>query len=143
MKKVLTVLGVIIIAVSLYVTINEFNVDYDFYHNLGTFTGLVIFLIIGSVLIYFGNKQKAETKEEKEAKSERKSYHKKLYSVEQLYEKGLLTKEEYEDKVRVLKSENREQAIKNTKEYKMLKDLKDNGLLSVNEFKQKVKQIKL
>jgi hypothetical protein len=67
------------------------------------------------------------------------------YSIENLKnlkEKGILTEEEYKQKIYKIKSEKENQTLKNSSEYKQLKSLFDSGILSIEEFENKIQQIK-
>lgn len=63
-------------------------------------------------------------------------------SLKNLKEKGILTNEEYNQKVEKLKVEKAEQDLKNSTEYKQLKSLLDSGVLTKEEFENKINLLK-
>ena len=62
-------------------------------------------------------------------------------SLKNLKEKGILTSEEYNQKVEKLEAEKAEQELKNSTEYKQLKSLLDSGVLTKEEFESKIVKI--
>jgi hypothetical protein len=60
-----------------------------------------------------------------------------------LRKKGLLTEEEYNQKVNKIETEKLEQNLKNSTEYKQLKSLLDSGILTNEEFNNKINTLKL
>ena len=62
-------------------------------------------------------------------------------SLKDLKEKGILTNEEYNQKVEKLKVEKAEQDLKNSTEYRQLKSLLDSGVLTKEEFESKIVKI--
>lgn len=60
-------------------------------------------------------------------------------NLKDLKQKGILTEEEYLQKVGKLEAEKTEQDLKNSTEYKQLKSLLDSGVLTKDEFESKVK----
>ena len=63
-------------------------------------------------------------------------------SLKDLKEKGILTSEEYNQKVEKLEAEKAEQDLKNSTEYKQLKSLLDSGVLTKEEFENKINLLK-
>ena len=63
-------------------------------------------------------------------------------SLKDLKEKGILTNEEYNQKVEKLKVEKAEQDLKNSTEYRQLKSLLDSGVLTKEEFENKINLLK-
>lgn len=97
-----------------------------------------IVLII--VLIYNNNFTKEAVEANKIVKEiERIKESKK--TIDQLKENGLLNEEEYKNKVEKLNLEKNNRKLKNTQEYKQLKNLFDNGVLTNEEFENKSKII--
>lgn len=62
-------------------------------------------------------------------------------SLKDLKEKGILTNEEYNQKVEKLEAEKAEQDLKNSTEYRQLKSLLDLGVLTKEEFESKIVKI--
>ena len=62
-------------------------------------------------------------------------------SLKDLKEKGILTNEEYNQKVEKIEAEKAEQDLKNSTEYKQLKSLFDSGVLTKEEFESKIVKI--
>ena len=62
-------------------------------------------------------------------------------SLKDLKEKGILTSEEYNQKVEKIEAEKAEQDLKNSTEYKQLKSLFDSGVLTKEEFESKIVKI--
>ena len=62
-------------------------------------------------------------------------------SLKDLKEKGILTNEEYNQKVEKLEAEKAEHNLKNSTEYKQLKSLLDSGVLTKEEFESKIVKI--
>mgnify|MGYP003607722663 CR=1 FL=1 len=62
-------------------------------------------------------------------------------SLKDLKEKGILTNEEYNQKVEKIEAEKAEQDLKNSTEYKQLKSLLDSGVLTKEEFESKIVKI--
>ena len=62
-------------------------------------------------------------------------------SLKDLKEKGILTSEEYNQKVEKIEAEKAEQDLKNSTEYKQLKSLLDSGVLTKEEFESKIVKI--
>lgn len=63
-------------------------------------------------------------------------------SLKDLKEKGILTEEEYSQKVNRIEQEKKEENLKNSQEYKQLKSLFDSGVLTKEEFESKIGIIK-
>jgi hypothetical protein len=64
-----------------------------------------------------------------------------ISNLADLKDKGILTDEEYKNKVAKINAEKEEQSLKNSLEYKQLKSLLDSGILTKEEFDSKVKLI--
>lgn len=63
-------------------------------------------------------------------------------SLKDLKQKGILTDEEYLQKIEKLEAEKAKQDLKNSTEYKQLKDLFDLGVLTKVEFENKINKLK-
>ena len=61
-----------------------------------------------------------------------------VQNLKQLKEKGILTEEEYSQKVSRIEQEKKEENLKNSQEYKQLKSLLDSGILTKEEFEDKL-----
>ncbi len=62
-----------------------------------------------------------------------------ISNLEELKEKGILTKKEYKEKIKKIETQKNNQKIKKLKEYKQLKSLLENNILTNNEFENKIK----
>lgn len=65
-----------------------------------------------------------------------------LNDLSELKKSGLLTEDEYNEKVSKLNNEKSELELKNTTEYKQLKNLFDVGVLNQDEFDDKINSLK-
>ena len=100
-----------------------------------------------SILVILAyNNYKVENSPEKLAEKKSEVVKTKLDStinnLKDLKQKGILTDEEYSQKVEKLEAEKVEQDIKNSTEYKQLKSLLDSGVLTKEEFENKVKLLR-
>ena len=97
---------------------------------------------IGIFILKYYNKVKLENSPERVAEKKSEAVKIKLDStienLKDLKEKGILTDEEYSQKVQKLESEKYEQDLKNSAEYKQLKSLFDSGVLTNEEFDNKI-----
>jgi len=111
MKKILTVLGLFIIGVSIYVAVKMYDQEHG-YGYLGVLTGVFIFAGIGALLIYLGEREikpkkhtfkrkvfQTEENQTEEHQTEISSYEKKLQTLKELHEQDILTSEEYYEKL--------------------------------------------
>jgi hypothetical protein len=64
-----------------------------------------------------------------------------ISNLADLKDKGILTEEEYKTKVAKINAEKEEQSLKNSLEYKQLKNLLDSKILTQEEFDSKIKLI--
>lgn len=101
---------------------------------------------IGIIIILIYNNYKFENTPEK--LNEKKVIEKKIKlnssidNLLELKEKGILTIDEYNEKVDKIESHKIEEEIKNSSEYKQLKSLFDNKILTSEEFENKIKLLK-
>ena len=100
-----------------------------------------------SILVILAyNNYKIENSPEKLAEKKSEEVKTKLDStidnLRDLKQKGILTDEEYSQKVEKLEAEKTEQDLKNSTEYKQLKSLFDSGVLTKDEFESKVDKLK-
>lgn len=131
----------LITASSLYVWKSE-----EFTKNQKIFllTAILFFPIqwIGILICLKYNSYKENNTEEKIAERETQQKTDKLYSqivsLSQLKEKGILTEEEYNQKVSKIEQEKAEENLKNSQEYKQLKNLFENNILTEEEFESKI-----
>jgi competence protein ComGC len=93
--------------------------------------------VLIAVLIYNNNFTKDAVETNKVIKEVEKINESKT-TLEQLKQKGILTEEEYKNKVEQLNIEENEKALKNSTEYKQLKSLFDSGILTKEEFEEKI-----
>lgn len=66
-----------------------------------------------------------------------------IENLKDLKEKGILTEDEFNQKVSKIEQEKSEENLKNSQEYKQLKSLLDSGILTKDEFESKTKLIKI
>ncbi len=97
---------------------------------------------VGILIVLAYNKQIENNSVEKilEKKIEQKTntLNSQVESLKDLKEKGILTEEEYIQKVNRIEQEKKEENLKNSQEYKQLKSLYENGILTKVEFESKV-----
>lgn len=89
------------------------------------------------VLIYNSNKEKNTVEYKTESKLDLT-----IHNLKDLKEKGILTIEEYDIKIKKIKLEKEEFNIKNSIEYKQLNNLLDSGILTKNEYEDKILLLK-
>lgn len=80
--------------------------------------------------------------ENEKRQNEKENIVKQLKNLKDLRSKEILTREEFNEKVRAIKSSYEEREIKSTVDYKKLKELFDNGVLTETEFEDKVEILK-
>jgi uncharacterized membrane protein len=102
-----------------------------------------ILIIIFLVINYSVNENSKERKQEKEVEKESTNNKDRLQTLADLHNQGILTNNEYYEKSTKLKSEQLQTELKLTPEYKKLKTLLDDGILTKEEFEKKIKKIVL
>lgn len=93
------------------------------------------------VLAYNNNKvnNSSEKINERKVEQVKTNLDSSISSLTELREKGILTEAEYYEKTAKIKTEKAQQELKNSKEYKQLKSLFDSGVLTKEEFENKIK----
>lgn len=137
MKTFKVILGIIIliatIKTSFDVLPNEHGAGLG-----GAITGFLLLFIVSILLIYFGTKnENSETENIIKSKEDNS-----ISNLTDLKDKGILTDEEYKEKVGKIESEKTEQDLKNSTEYKQLKSLMDSNILTKDEFENKIEVLK-
>lgn len=100
--------------------------------------GIIFFLTYNKMVFENSRERIAEKKAEENTIKLNSS----IENLKDLKEKGILTEEEFNQKIYKIKSEKENQTLKNSSEYKQLKSLFDSGILSIEEFENKIQQIK-
>lgn len=100
-----------------------------------------------SILIFLGynylkRQNSPEGIENIKIKREADNSQKQLENLNHLRQQGILTQIEFNEKVIAIKKSREERELKQTVEYKKLKELLDNGILSQTEFKSKIEILK-
>ncbi len=95
--------------------------------------------LIGLIITLVSPKLDEFKKEIQTIKTENSKLDNSLHNLSELKQKGILTDEEYTQKVSKLNSEKIEKELKNSIEYKQLKSLLDSGILTKEEFEKKIK----
>lgn len=108
--------------------------------------GIISGLIIGLFFLiydYFKNRSSKEEKDlEKEKDLQSELFNAKTQTLKELKEKGILTEQEYEEKIKKVVDENISKSLENFTEYKQLKTLYEDDILTKEEFKSKVEFLK-
>lgn len=143
MKQILigTVTG-LLISTSLYVwNSNKFTKEQRIFLLICIIFPPAQWVGIFIVLIYnnykFENTQ--EKLSEKKVIEEKEKLNLSINNLLELKEKGILTIDEYNEKVDKIESKKIEKEIKNSPEYKKLKSLFDDNILTADEFENKIK----
>ena len=139
MKKALVIIGIVLIIFST-ISIIDVTKGQSGAGLYGMLTGYLIALIISGTLIYFGTK---ETKKQRIYNNQTEKYKSNNQTLKELHEQGILTDDEYYEKSAKLKSEKLQTELKLTDEYKKLKSLLDDGILTKQEFDKKVDKMNL
>jgi len=92
-------------------------------------------------VLYYNNNYTKTGKDIIQTKKEFEKINKNKLTLLELKRKGILTEEEYNQKVEKLKIEENEKELKNTQEYKQLKNLLENKIITKEEFESKIKHI--
>ena len=100
-----------------------------------------------SILIILGinNYRKQNSPEvlrEKQTGKETNSFDDKINSLKELKDKEILTAQEYNDKVKNLENQKQDSELKSSEDYKKLKSLFEDGILTKEEFENKVEILK-
>lgn len=108
----------------------------------GMITFYAIMIVISGTLIFFGTRKPKEErikdKEQKIINTENENYNSKIESLTELKNKEILTEEEYNEKIKNLENLKSEAQLKLSDDYKKLKSLFDDGILTEQEFKSKI-----
>ena len=104
----------------------------------GAITGFLIMFTVGVLLIYFGAKNNSREK----TYIPKTKLDSTIENLKDLKEKGILSEEEYKQKIQKIESEKAEQDLKSSTEYKQLKSLLDSGVLTKDEFEDKINLLK-
>lgn len=101
--------------------------------------------LIGILAVLFYNNYKINNSVEKVAERKveqvKNNLNSSISNLTDLKQKGILTEEEYKQKIKKLEAEKTEQNLKNSLEYKQLKSLLDSGILTKEEFESKLLKI--
>lgn len=100
--------------------------------------GMIVVLIYNNYNSIYSTEKVAERKVE-EVKN---VFDSSILNLNNLKQKGILTDEEYNQKVNKINAEKDEQNLKNSVEYRQLQSLLDSGILTKEEFESKVRLIK-
>lgn len=103
----------------------------------GAISGYVLIMAIAVWLIYSGLKDNKIKIKNTNAKVNYKADDS-LQNLSDLKQKGIITDEEYKNKIDKIEAEKIKHNLKNSVEYKQLKNLLDNGILSKEEFECKI-----
>lgn len=98
--------------------------------------------IIGLIITLASKKTEATLRKEREKSGEFKKDIFAKNNLSDLRSKGILTDEEYNQKVEKIEANISERELINSTEYKQLKSLLDSGVLTKEEFESKVEIIK-
>lgn len=106
----------------------------------------IIGLLVGIVFVVSGYLKNRKTIQqravEKKTVSQQESFNVKIDTLKQLKEKGILTDQEYESKVKKVEEDNVSKSLENYEEYKQLSALYEDGILTKEEFENKVEILK-
>jgi hypothetical protein len=109
---------------------------------IGSIIGL-FFGIIFAINDYFKERGTKKEREHKKKESIQKEvFSRKEQTLTQLKDKGILTEQEYEEKLKKLVEDNLEKSLEDYNEYKQLKYLYNDGILTKDEFESKVEFLK-
>jgi hypothetical protein len=109
----------------------------------GALSGYAVIIAICIWLVYSGAKDDSKTKvlQKEKNKVTNPNYDKSL-ALKQLKDKGILTEQEYEEKLKKLVEDDLEKSLEGYNEYKQLKSLYNDGILTKDEFESKVEYLK-
>jgi hypothetical protein len=109
---------------------------------IGSIIGL-FFGVIFAIHNYFKERGTKEEREKKMKESVKKEvFITKEQTLNQLKDKGILTEQEYEEKLKKLVEDDLEKSLEGYNEYKQLKSLYNDGILTKEEFVKKVEILK-
>lgn len=94
--------------------------------------------LIGLIITLLSPKLDEYKKEFQVIKKEQSRIEKSIQNLIDLKQKGILTEQEYQEKINRINLEKAERKLKTLKEYKQLKSLFDSGILTEEEFENKV-----
>lgn len=98
--------------------------------------------LIGVIITLLSPKLEEYKKETVAVKREQPRIDDPFHNLLDLKQKGIITDEEYSEKVSKINAEKSEQELKNSAEYKQLKSLLDSNILTKDEFENKVNILK-
>jgi hypothetical protein len=81
--------------------------------------------------------------EKEKNENEKNNVRKQLENLKDLRSKEILTREEFNEKVRTIKSANIEREIKSSEDYKKLRELYESGILTKEELDKKLEILRL
>lgn len=109
---------------------------------VGSIIGLLIGIVFAVSSYLKNRKTKQQIEIEKKTISQQDSFNVKKEALEQLKEKGILTEQEYEDKMKILAEDNICKSLETYDEYKQLKAFYEDGILTKEELESKVELLK-
>ena len=140
--KTLKVLIGVVLALFSTITIFEMFSEESGAGLFGAISGYVLIMAIAVWLIYSALKDDKINITNADTKVNYKS-DETFHNLSDLKQKGILTDEEYSQKVSKINADKNEQELKNSVEYKQLKSLLDSGVLTKEEFESKIKLLKI
>lgn len=109
----------------------------------GALSGYAVIIAICIWLVYSGTKDDSKTKvPNRNNKNVAHPISDKSSTLKELKDKGILTEQEYEEKLKKLVEDDLEKSLENYNEYKQLKSLYNDGILTKDEFENKVEFLK-
>lgn len=100
--------------------------------------GIILLLIYN----HYKKENTPERKRDKKVQKQTNSYDYKITSLKELKDNGILTEEEYNQKIKNLENLKLESQLKLSGDYKKLKSLFDDGILTKEEFEFKIDMLK-
>lgn len=91
---------------------------------------------------YFDNSFKTNINFTENNTGSESSFNTSISNLTDLKDKGILTDEEYKEKVQKIEADKKEQDVLNSTEYKQLKSLYNSGVLTKDEFESKIEILK-
>jgi hypothetical protein len=109
----------------------------------GALSGYAVIMAICIWLVYSGAKDNSKTKvPNRNNKNVTNPNYDKSSTLKELKDKGILTEQEYEVKIKKLIEDDLEKSLEDYNEYKQLKSLYNDGILTKDEFENKVEFLK-